>query len=223
MLYSGLRIGETLSITINDIDFKNKELVVSNTLTIDENGKTVIGYKTKTKAGERTLRITPLIEKLLKESVKDYCENENKLLFTRPNGDLISTGMVLSALKRFFKSNEINEKVTNHILRHTYATRMIESGIPAHVLQKLLGHEDISITINTYVDVFDRYEKQYDNSVNDYLVKNNLVFSDFSINEIVQNELTEIKELVNKSHINNKHKELINNDIKTIKEWYDFL
>lgn len=46
------------------------------------------------------------------------------------------------------------------MLRHTYATRMIEAGVPAEVLQKLLGHKDIQTTINTYTTIFDKFKKE---------------------------------------------------------------
>ena len=44
----------------------------------------------------------------------------------------------------------------SHALRHTYATRCIEAGVPAIVLKKWLGHTDIHVTLDTYADVFDR-------------------------------------------------------------------
>lgn len=44
----------------------------------------------------------------------------------------------------------------SHALRHTFATRCIESGVPAVVLKKWLGHTDIHVTLDTYADVFDR-------------------------------------------------------------------
>ncbi len=46
------------------------------------------------------------------------------------------------------------------MLRHTYATRCIEAGVPAEVLQKLLGHKDIETTINTYTTIFDKLKKE---------------------------------------------------------------
>ena len=60
-------------------------------------------------------------------------------------------------------------KITLHSLRHTYATRCIEAGMPANVLQKLLGHTDIKVPMNTYADVFDRYRDREIEKVNAYM------------------------------------------------------
>ena len=60
------------------------------------------------------------------------------------------------------------------MLRHTYATRCIEAGVPAVVLQKKLGHKDIAITLNTYTSVFDKYVESFDNKWNDYLENENI-------------------------------------------------
>ena len=55
------------------------------------------------------------------------------------------------------------------MLRHTFATRCIESGMPAKVLQKKLGHQNISVTLNTYTDIFSAYEDKYDEQQENYL------------------------------------------------------
>ena len=51
-----------------------------------------------------------------------------------------------------------NNSFSSHSLRHTFATRCIESGVNAVVLQRLLGHTDISITLNTYTSVFNLFK-----------------------------------------------------------------
>lgn len=56
--------------------------------------------------------------------------------------------------------------VNTHMLRHTYATRCIEAGVPAPVLQKLLGHKDISITLNTFTTVSNKFKED---ALNNYI------------------------------------------------------
>lgn len=53
-----------------------------------------------------------------------------------------------------------SSSVNTHMLRHTYATRCIESGMSAVVLSKLLGHKDIETTLNTYTTVFNKFKQE---------------------------------------------------------------
>ena len=65
-------------------------------------------------------------------------------------------------------------RVDLHSLRHTYATRCIESGMPAKVLQNLLGHTDIRITLDTYCDVFQKYSMENLAVADSYMKSNNI-------------------------------------------------
>lgn len=60
------------------------------------------------------------------------------------------------------------------MLRHTYATRCIESGMSAKVLQKKLGHKNITTTMDTYASVFEKFQLQEDDKFNAYLDKENI-------------------------------------------------
>ena len=67
------------------------------------------------------------------------------------------------------KSNIIKIIPSSHALRHTFATRCIESGMPAVVLAKFLGHTDVSITLNTYTSVFDKFKIEHFEKATEYL------------------------------------------------------
>jgi len=58
-----------------------------------------------------------------------------------------------STFKRLLKKADITDR-GQHALRHTFATRCIEAGVPAIVLRDWMGHANISVTLDTYADVF---------------------------------------------------------------------
>lgn len=189
-LHSGMRIGEILALTPDNIDFNKKLIHITNTLTKNKNGKVKIGEKTKTYESNRDIPITIILEPILKECMLSYIPNENNLLFCHYNGSIISPSTINTQFKKICKNANIkvittkkkkgvdsdgNDKFVNlktsmvntHMLRHTYATRCIEAGVPAEVLQKLLGHKNISITINTYTTIFNKFKiNALDNYIN---------------------------------------------------------
>lgn len=85
--------------------------------------------------------------------------NPLNLIFSTNKCTINSVSNVNCELKRLSKKYDFSNKdISTHMLRHTYATRCIESGMPAEVLQKLLGHKNIQTTINTYTTIFDKYK-----------------------------------------------------------------
>lgn len=62
-------------------------------------------------------------------------------------------------------------RVNTHMLRHTFATRCIESGVSPVVLQRILGHKDIKVTLNTYTSVFNEFNEQEIEKINDIFLK----------------------------------------------------
>ena len=78
------------------------------------------------------------------------------------------------SLNKILKELDIPHFST-HSLRHTYATRSIEAGMSPVVLQKLMGHTDVSVTLNAYTSVFDKYKKNELEKVNEYYIEQNLI------------------------------------------------
>ena len=77
-------------------------------------------------------------------------------------------------LKHILKAMNI-AGISTHSLRHTYGTRCIEAGMRAVALQRLMGHTDISITLNTYTSVFNKYKENELEKVNQYYMDNDIV------------------------------------------------
>lgn len=183
-IYTGMRIGEILALSYEDIDLNNNLIHITKTLTQNKDDKYVIGATTKTYAGTRDIPITKLIENILIKTSR----SKNNLLFSQ-NGKIIAPNTINAHFKRICKNANIrvintkkkrhkndieagnlkSSKVNTHMLRHTYATRCIESGMSAVVLSKLLGHADIETTLNTYTSVFNKFKEDEIQKYLDYI------------------------------------------------------
>ena len=176
-LFMGLRIGECLALDIHDIDLMNRKIYVHKTLTRDSKGYTKLSNSPKTQAGNRYLPIPDSLYPYIIEQMR-YCEsqknNNDKLLFKPPQNQYTDIENVNRNLSKILKELNI-EHMSSHSLRHTYATRAIEAGVTPVVLQKLMGHTDVTITLNTYTSVFDKYKETELEKVNQYYINQNLL------------------------------------------------
>ena len=197
-LYTGMRVGEVLSLTPNDITYDKKDVTINikATLTKSKDGKTIIGDAPKTKNGYRKIDLRKDSKEILENSIKSMIPNEYNVIFIQENGKLYEEGMINSAFKRIAKNAGIrvintkkrkkNGKLVNlkssnvhtHMLRHTFATRCIEAGVPIHVLQKVLGHAKIQTTIDTYGDIYDYFRQKEMNKYDEYMENQNKIFKE---------------------------------------------
>ena len=135
VIYSaGLRRSELLNLTINDID---SERMVIN----------IIGSKGKKD------RISLLSENLLQLLRKYYEEYKpHKYLFEGQGGGKYSATSVINILKKSAIKAGIRKRVTPHMLRHSFATHLLEQGTDIRYIQELLGHSS-SRTTEIYTHV----------------------------------------------------------------------
>ncbi len=145
---------------------------------------------------------------ILKMALEEFIPNPNNLLFCRENGDLINEGASNSAFKRFCKKHNITKgkDVNQHMLRHSFATRKIEGGMPAQVLMVILGHKDVSVTINTYFDAFAEYRNVYEEKTYNYYELQGLTFDIVDKDFIILQELNSILDKLNISHLEDMDK-----------------
>lgn len=147
-LYTGLRIGELLALTWDDIDFANGLMKVEKeAYRIKQNGvwHTVID-KPKTKS---SIRVIPLPKTLLSKlkDIKKKSKNEH-IISTREN-KVVDTRSYQKTFEKILRKLNIPYK-NFHSLRHTFATRAVELGIDVKSLAEIMGHKNPTVTLQRY-------------------------------------------------------------------------
>ena len=113
----------------------------------------------------------------------DQDNNPEKLLFKPIDKQYAHRGNVNNELKRLLQRHFGINDITTHCLRHTYGTRCIEAGMAPVVVQKLMGHTDVGVTLNTYTSVFDRFKEKEIDKMNKYFLEENMLSSKHMLNE----------------------------------------
>ena len=165
LFFTGMRLGEALALTWNDIDFTTQTIHITKSIYISKG----ISYisTTKTKAGMR--RIT--IHKKLNDELIDWKKNQYKLLDNFVTGDINelqlfqNSPMVITknATEKFYKKILKRDPNLKHIrihdLRHSHASLLINQGEDYLVVKERLGHASITTTIDTYSHLYPSKQK----------------------------------------------------------------
>lgn len=187
LIGTGMRIGECLGITWSDLDFENRIIHVNHELSDnpDENGKCKKRIlPVKTEAGVRTI---PMIQEVYDAFLDEYefqkcigfCEEEidgySGFVFSTSSYTVYLPGAVNNAIHR--ATNDYNEKekvraliegrdpfflpsFSAHNLRHTFCTRFCENESNVKIIQSVMGHAEISTTLNIYADATEDKKKE---------------------------------------------------------------
>ncbi len=162
LLGTGLRVSELYGLTKQDVDFKTRCIHIDHQLcrTAD---KPYFITSPKTASGVRTIPMTDAVYLALKRVMKNRTVSKSERIIDGYSGFIFldKSGMpkVAMHLQNYMRGiqKKINRiygnsfpKVTPHVLRHTFCTNMQQGGIDVKSLQYLMGHSNVSVTLDVY-------------------------------------------------------------------------
>lgn len=182
LLGTGCRIGEAVGIRWDDIDMVNRTIDINHSLTYYPRREDtyVCEFRVslpKTEAGKRIIPIMEPVYRVLEEEYKrqndeGFCETVvdgmTNFVFTNRFGNPHNPASVNRAIKRIVDAHNAEEEIeakkkkrepvmlprfSCHIFRHTFASRICENETNIKVIQQIMGHADVSTTMNIYAEV----------------------------------------------------------------------
>lgn len=187
LLGTGMRIGECIGLTWHDCDFQNDTISVNHTLIYRQWIDRKCSYQVmmpKTKNGIRTIPMLPEVKRALlaEREYQERVGTANTIIdgmsdwvFTNRYGTVVAPDSVNSAIQRICRDYNEEERataraahrkaellphITNHTLRHSFCTRLMETGTNLKVIQQIMGHADFSTTMDIYTDVSERFKQR---------------------------------------------------------------
>jgi integrase len=163
ILGTGLRLAELSGLRWSDI--QANQFTIAQTIRRNRNFDDMDSRRTslqvstpKTKAGRRTIPLTPKLKDILAEQKRQQAQSrilagdewqEMGLVFTTELGTPLEGRNLTRTLHRVLKEAKL-EQLGVHALRHTFATRALESGMDLRTLSEILGHANITLTLQLY-------------------------------------------------------------------------
>ena len=175
---TGLRISEFVGLTISDIDLENGKINIDHQLQRKRNMEYII-EATKTDSGTRMVPMTEEVQECFRFIITNRKKPKKEPVIYDKNRvsykgflylDKNDMPMVALHWEKYFqhiceKYNKIYKeelpKITPHVCRHTFCSNMAKSGMNPKTLQKIMGHSDIGVTLNTYTHLdFEDIQKE---------------------------------------------------------------
>ena len=148
-LYSGLRIGELLGLTWNDIDLDRGVIKITKTVYREKNENGIWQLCVDTPKTKSSNRMIPLPEYMTNMLRQDYATAHTPYVVENKKGERMSIRSYQYIFEKLTERAEVR-KLNFHALRHTFATRAIECGMDIRTVADIMGHQNASITLNRY-------------------------------------------------------------------------
>lgn len=153
LLFTGVRFGEAVALTWEDIDLDNKTATINKSYSLKDGVKAP-----KTKSSIRTIDLTDDIINMLKEM------NTTNYVFESMKGKHLS----LTTFIKFLNRIDFDIYLHPHLFRHTHISMLAELGVPIKAIMDRVGHSDSSTTLEIYTHVTDGMRTQLIDKLNNY-------------------------------------------------------
>lgn len=150
LISTGMRFGEVAALLWDDVDLETGAININKTTTRGISG-TIVKESTKTDSGIRTIYVGENVLSWLRNL---HCDASSRYVFPGKRGEAMSQSTAIHHWNDLCDELNIPHQGM-HSLRHTWATRALEAGIDVKTVSSMLGHKNVTTTMNTYQDVFD--------------------------------------------------------------------
>ena len=147
---TGVRVSELVGLERSDVDFSQRQLKVTG----KRNKQRIIPF------GEELLHDMKLYE----EELQPLTGQNNGPLFVDNKGQRLSTAQVRCIVEKYLSKVTLQKKKSPHVLRHTFATVMLNNGADLEAVKELLGHESLATTEIYTHTTFAELKKEYENA-----------------------------------------------------------
>lgn len=161
LLGTGLRISELCGLTVKDVDMDKGKIIIDHQL-LKRSGKDFYIETPKTESGVREIPMSKTIREVFQRVLENHIDSGftidgyNNFLFCtgsgRPKTALDYEAMFRRVAAKYNKCHEepLPKIFTPHVLRHTFCTNMANAGMNPKALQYIMGHKNITMTLNYY-------------------------------------------------------------------------
>lgn len=181
-LHTGMRAGEIAALQWTDIDFINRTIDVNKRLDFRASVQKWEFLPPKTESSIRKIAIGKELISILREHARQQKENRlkygeyytsNDFICTKENGEPVTT-KTISRMSKIIK-RDLKIDFNFHMLRHTHASLLLESGAPHKIVQERLGHSSVAITMDIYSHTSSDFQKTSVDNFENFLKKKNKI------------------------------------------------
>ena len=145
--YTGMREGEILALNKSDVDFNNDTITINKSLFYDTKDNQLSIKEAKTKESNSVIPLPNVLKTIL---INWFEENPSEIVICDNDYNYLNPHHLIDFLRFYSKKHK---RITMHMLRHTYTTKLYYAGLDPKKAQVLLRHKDINTTMNVYTHI----------------------------------------------------------------------